>query len=325
MVENVFEDDLSTDKGWSNESDNNIFRDATENRVVWNADQEATRRLMVRLLSSLGSPPDGFESREARDGQEAVCIWHEWAPHLIWMDMRMPVMDGYEATRQIKAKERGRATVIVALTASAFDEDRVEILARGCDDFVRKPFRESEIFDKLELHLGVRFVYEDSVKRALSKDPDTQRIRTLKSLVNDAPAEWIAALHQAAAQADADLVLELVAEIQAGHELLAEGLTVHFFTVLGVPVSTSQAVIATPPTAATNRSLAPRFQARGTSRSAMRRESNRSCNERLPSWYMCGPSLPDGYARTTVASSRSATKDGIRAITSAPVRAGAPP
>ncbi len=194
-------------------------------RLLVVEDQEATRRLMVRLLSSLGSPPDGFEIREARDGQEAVCIWQEWAPHLIWMDMRMPVMDGYEATRQIKAKERGRATVIVALTASAFDEDRVEILARGCDDFVRKPFRESEIFDKLELHLGVRFVYEDSVKRAPSKDPDTQRIRTLKSLVNDAPADWIAALHQAAAQADADLVLELVAEIQAGHELLAEGLT----------------------------------------------------------------------------------------------------
>lgn len=194
-------------------------------RLLVVEDQEATRRLMVKLLSSLGSPPDGFDIREARDGREAIRIWEQWEPHLIWMDMRMPVMDGYEATRQIKSTERGRATIVVALTASAFEEDRVEILARGCDDFVRKPFRESEIFDKLDKHLGVRFVYEDSVKQALSKDPDTQRIRTLKSLVQDAPAEWIAALHQAAAQADADLVLELVAQILPGHDLLAEGMT----------------------------------------------------------------------------------------------------
>ena len=194
-------------------------------RLLVVEDQAATRRLMVKLLSSLGTPPDGFDVREARDGREAVRIWEEWHPHLIWMDMRMPVMDGYEATRQIKATERGKATIVVALTASAFEEDRVEILARGCDDFVRKPFRESEIYEKLEAHLGVRFVYEDSVKQAPSKDPDTQRIRTLKGLVGDAPAEWITALHQAAAQADADLVMELVAEIQPEHKLLAEGLT----------------------------------------------------------------------------------------------------
>ena len=88
-------------------------------------------------------------------------MWERWEPHLIWMDMRMPVMDGYEATRRIKATTRGQATVIIALTATAFEEDREQILLEGCDDFVRKPFRKDEIYDMLAKHLGVRFLYEE--------------------------------------------------------------------------------------------------------------------------------------------------------------------
>ncbi len=79
-------------------------------------------------------------------------MWERWKPHLIWMDMRMPVMDGYEATRRIKAAPSGQATVIIALTASAFEEDREQIMLEGCDDFVRKPFRKDEIYDMLAKH-----------------------------------------------------------------------------------------------------------------------------------------------------------------------------
>jgi two-component system sensor histidine kinase/response regulator len=118
-------------------------------------DQAVNRRLLVKLFE-----PVGFEVREAADGQEALQIWEAWEPHLIWMDMRMPVMDGYEATRRIKATTRGLATAIIALTASALEEDRVMILSEGCDDYLRKPFREEELFAMAARHLGVRYVYE---------------------------------------------------------------------------------------------------------------------------------------------------------------------
>ncbi len=89
-------------------------------------------------------------------------MWERWQPHLIWMDMRMPVMDGHEATQKIKATPKGQATVIIALTATVFEEDREQILLEGCDDFVRKPFRKDEIYDMLARHLGVRFLYEEA-------------------------------------------------------------------------------------------------------------------------------------------------------------------
>ena len=119
-------------------------------------DSEVNRKLLVKIFQPLG-----FEVREAGDGVEALAAWEEWEPHLIWLDMRMPVMDGYETTRRIKATTRGMATVIIALTASALEEDKAVILSEGCDDYMRKPFHEEDLFDMIAKHLGVRYVYED--------------------------------------------------------------------------------------------------------------------------------------------------------------------
>ena len=119
-------------------------------------DLEVNRKLLVKIFR-----PMGFEVREAANGKEALEIWEEWEPHLIWMDMRMPVMDGYETTRRIKATTRGMATIIIALTASALEEDKAVILSEGCDDYMRKPFHEEDLFDMIAKHLGVRYVYED--------------------------------------------------------------------------------------------------------------------------------------------------------------------
>ena len=74
------------------------------------------------------------------------------------MDILMPVMDGYEATQQIKRTPNGYNTVIIALTASAFDEQREDILRAGCDDFVAKPFREEILLEKMAQHLRVRYI-----------------------------------------------------------------------------------------------------------------------------------------------------------------------
>ena len=126
-------------------------------RVLVGDDTAENRLLLTRLLA-----PIGFEVREAVDGSEAVESWKQWQPDLIFMDMRMPVMDGYAATEQIRSLSADHRTRIIALTASAFQHDRERILASGCDDFVTKPFRVATIFEKLAEHLGAEFVYGEA-------------------------------------------------------------------------------------------------------------------------------------------------------------------
>ncbi len=125
-------------------------------RILVVDDRREARQLLVRLLTPLG-----FDVREAANGQEAVDSWNAWQPHLIWMDMRMPVLDGRAATRLIKASPNGQSTTIIALTASSFEEERADILTAGCDDLLRKPFQEADLFALMQKHLGVRFVYQD--------------------------------------------------------------------------------------------------------------------------------------------------------------------
>ena len=154
--------------------------------------------------------------REATNGQEAIEVWERWEPHLIWMDMRMPVMNGYEATRRIKATTKGQATVIIALTATAFEEDRERMLLEGCDDFVRKPFHEDEIFDKLAKHLGVRFIYEEQAPLAAVQPADAAA--PLADVLTPAalaalPTGWVDDLQQATIKADLNLILTLIDQI----------------------------------------------------------------------------------------------------------------
>jgi two-component system sensor histidine kinase/response regulator len=127
-------------------------------RILAVDDRLESRLLLVKLLGDIG-----FDVREASNGQEAIAVWESWQPHLIWMDMRMPVMDGYEATKRIKSTLQGQATVIIALTASAFEEDRHLVLSAGCNDFLRKPFREEVLWEKMAHHLGVRYLYGEMV------------------------------------------------------------------------------------------------------------------------------------------------------------------
>jgi len=137
-----------------------------QRRVTGLADNEKRYRLLIvedrlenRLLLKELLEPLGFQLREAVNGVEAVDQFEQWQPDLIWMDIRMPVMDGLEATRRIKASEAGANTKIIALTAHALEEERIEILTSGCDDFIRKPYREHEIYNALAKHLGVSFSY----------------------------------------------------------------------------------------------------------------------------------------------------------------------
>ncbi len=127
---------------------------ATRYKILIVDDRSTNRFLLIKLLQPLG-----FELKEATNGKEAVKTWEEWQPHLIGMDMRMPVMDGYEATQIIKGTTKGNSTAIIALTASGLEEQKAIILSAGCDYFVRKPFREATIFETMQKHLGVEYIY----------------------------------------------------------------------------------------------------------------------------------------------------------------------
>jgi CheY-like chemotaxis protein len=111
----------------------------------------------MKLLTALG-----FAVRGADNGEAAIRNWEEWNPRLILMDLHMPVMDGLEATRRIKADPRGKETVIVALTASAMDDDRRTVSQSGADDFLSKPCREDELLEMMHTLLNITYDYEEA-------------------------------------------------------------------------------------------------------------------------------------------------------------------
>jgi two-component system sensor histidine kinase/response regulator len=237
-----------------------------EYRILVVDDRFESRLVMVTLFTSIG-----FLVREAENGREAIALWESWEPHLIWMDMRMPVMDGYEATRQIKAREQERLserdkgdngdkendgklsknaskeslfslklrsplspsspitkTVIIALTASAFEDERQMILSAGCDDFVGKPFREEILLEKASKHLGVVYAYEEKVLNTEDSTQKTQGILTsadFKGYFSQMPAQWLVELHNAASIGSDDIVLGLIAQIPQEKTQLAQALT----------------------------------------------------------------------------------------------------
>ncbi|HEY9631651.1 MAG TPA: response regulator [Coleofasciculaceae cyanobacterium] len=123
-------------------------------RILVVEDTQENRLLFVQWLTS-----SGFDVRAAEDGQEAIALWNNWNPHVILMDMRMPNLNGYEATRQIKATARGEKTVIIAVTASVLEEERTNIFAAGCDDLLCKPFKEQTLLIKLAEYLDLQYVY----------------------------------------------------------------------------------------------------------------------------------------------------------------------
>ncbi|MBF2048635.1 MAG: AAA family ATPase [Elainella sp. C42_A2020_010] len=200
-------------------------------RILVVEDQWTNRRLLVKLLVTIG-----FDVQEAENGAEAVALWQSWHPHLIVMDMRMPIMDGYEATRQIKTAIKtaaGPATVIIALTASAFEEDRAAILASGCEDFVRKPFQEQVLLEKIAEHLGARYLYcppggaehhQQDLSLSSAAHSDHRSVILTPELLTVMPRAWITQLHQAALYTDERQIFQLLEQIPDTHRMIATSL-----------------------------------------------------------------------------------------------------
>ncbi|OKH32951.1 hypothetical protein NIES2119_24765 [[Phormidium ambiguum] IAM M-71] len=193
-----------------------LERNQRKFRILIVEDKVENRQLLRDLLSPLG-----FQIKEAINGAEAIALWTNWQPDLILMDMRMPVMDGYQATKKIKATPQGKDTIIIAITASAFYEDRSLSLTAGCDDFISKPFQENILFEKLAQHLGVRYIYDeqDQLNQELALVSLPTSLAKKQSFVLDQqalqimPTQWIKQLHQAAICADEELIFQLLHHI----------------------------------------------------------------------------------------------------------------
>ncbi|MEM9819156.1 MAG: ATP-binding protein, partial [Cyanobacteria bacterium P01_D01_bin.6] len=254
-------------------------------RILVVDDNPDNRLVLHTLLKRVG-----FEVMEAVNGQEAIAQWQTWHPHLIWMDMRMPVMDGYETTQRIRELEKqavgnreqgtgnreqgignreqgtgnreqgignreqgignGLMTSptpspnapatqppshpatqpptpripIIALTASVFEEKRAAVLAAGCDEFVRKPFREQVIFEKLAAYLGVQYEYQAVKVDRANADSEPAELLTPDAL-QFMSVEWIQQLHKAAVQADATLLHQQIQQIPEQYNQLSQRLT----------------------------------------------------------------------------------------------------
>lgn len=203
-------------------------------------DQIENRLLLVRLLEQLG-----FQVQAATTGEAAISLWQKWQPHLIWMDIRLPGLDGYEVTRRIRAEETFTvlpsypsshrsatastltpkpSTVIIALTAQALPEDRALALAAGCTDYISKPFHQEELLAKMTEHLGVKFTYRED-----NPVPPVRKLSIVSQpiMVEDLavmPQEWIAALYRATVSCEEKMVRQLIRQIPPEYELLTHGL-----------------------------------------------------------------------------------------------------
>ncbi|EAW34283.1 GAF domain-containing hybrid sensor histidine kinase/response regulator [Lyngbya sp. PCC 8106] len=193
-------------------------------RILIVEDHPVNRLLLLTLLSEIG-----FEVKVAEQGQEGIKIWQEWHPNLIFMDMQMPIMNGYEATQKIREFEREFTPdhphiPIIAITASAFTEQREECLTLGCDDFISKPFQREELLETLSLYLGAEYCYQQTEKDQI-ESTQNQSNHPLKRIdLAMMSSEWIDQFYQAAAQGSDDICLNLIKQVPSEHSVLIQEL-----------------------------------------------------------------------------------------------------
>jgi CheY-like chemotaxis protein len=182
-------------------------------RVLIAEDQLENQLLLSWLMSDIG-----IEARVADNGEQCVKVFQEWQPDLIWMDRRMPVMEGEEATRRIRQLPGGHKVKIVAVTASAFKEEQQEMLAAGMDDFIRKPYRPDEIYDCFARLLNVEYRYSAPAAAELAPKPLTATMllrlpdplrQELRMAVASLDSEQIASTLDKVSAVDAELARTL--------------------------------------------------------------------------------------------------------------------
>ncbi|MGB3495087.1 MAG: ATP-binding protein [Elainellaceae cyanobacterium] len=223
-----------------------IAPDQPTYRILVVDDVAENVQLLVKLLHPLG-----FEVTTAANGEAAVQQWQATRPHLILMDMRMPIMDGYEAAQHIRTMESQASfltlpssqdpdselqtpnselqippTVILALTASAFEEERETVLAAGCDDFIRKPFQADALLEKIGQRLGLSYTYEtlESSIAETAPAPNLLESGALTEAIATQPLDWQRLVHQAASEANEEQLLALIQRLGSDRDDLRRSL-----------------------------------------------------------------------------------------------------
>lgn len=187
-----------------------------EQRVLVADDQPESRLRLREILEGAG-----FSVREADTGEAAISLFRSWNPYLIWMEMAMPVMDGYQATRRIRRMAEGRVVQIIGVTASSQPDQESAILAVGCDGAYRKPYRGGDILDAMARHLRLKFTVEPQPGPA-SQTSQSQPAGSLN--LKSVPASLIEQLTQAAILLDVPAARNLINQIRPFNPQLADGL-----------------------------------------------------------------------------------------------------
>ncbi|QUY41434.1 GAF domain-containing protein [Acaryochloris marina] len=207
-------------------------------RMLIVEDNLENRQILKQLMTDVG-----FEVQTVENGQAAVDCWQAWHPQIIWMDWQLPVMNGYEATRAIRSLESqgtqkadvispsavsrtemsASRTIIIAVTASVFEDTQAECEEAGCDDFLCKPYQPSRLFELLAQHLNLKFLSEDQGQAiTFPEDQDTPLIsdHDAELQLSQHSVEWLTQLQQAAIELDEEWVSQQLAEITTDYPKL---------------------------------------------------------------------------------------------------------
>jgi signal transduction histidine kinase/CheY-like chemotaxis protein len=220
-VGSVFTFDVLMQKGNAEAIETNITqrvigiaKPKIAHRILVVDDRDENLKVAVNLLKLVG-----FETNEAINGEDALAKFEEWNPDLILMDLRMPIMDGYEATNRIKLTEKGAKIPIVAITASAFEEENEKTKRVGLQGYIRKPFRENEFFETIGKVLGIKYIYEEGAPSAKTKYLNMEATSRNIAQLSD---NLVKQMTEALALADIKGLIKLIKSIETDHSGLAE-------------------------------------------------------------------------------------------------------
>ncbi|MEM7758847.1 MAG: ATP-binding protein [Cyanobacteria bacterium P01_A01_bin.40] len=193
-------------------------------RILIVDDHRDHLQVVLQLLKSIG-----FEVKAAVNGEEGIKIWQAWQPHLIFMDIQMPILDGYQATKIIKSEKIEHETIVIALTANIFEEKHSERshFDFDFDDIIHKPFRFCDLLTKIAEHLDIRYLYQESAVNNYSNSMLTNlaaRELTVENL-EVMNSQWLIQIHHAALIADCQILQDLIAEIEREYEETAQRLS----------------------------------------------------------------------------------------------------
>lgn len=191
-------------------------------RILVVDDSMMNRQVIVQFLGSIG-----FEIQEAADGAEAIAQWRDWNPHLILLDLRMPVLNGLEVIRHIRAYDRDHPPVgdrlspkVIAVTASALVDQQQEAMASGCDDFITKPVDLSHLLEAIAQHINVDYIYDD-----LTIDTSNVDIPCLEpDALSVMSQEWLDSLYLSVLRCEDAQVDQLIQQIPSQYKDLKQAL-----------------------------------------------------------------------------------------------------